>query len=58
MIPPDTPVTMKTLDDVLFMDRVNDLAFLVGDLLIVLMEHQSSLNENLPLRLLLYVARV
>jgi hypothetical protein len=58
VIPPDTPVTMKTLDDVLFMDRVNDLAFLVGDLLIVLMEHQSSLNENLPLRLLLYVARV
>jgi predicted transposase/invertase (TIGR01784 family) len=56
--PPDTPVTMETLDDVLFMDRVNDLAFLVKDLLIVLIEHQSSLNENLPLRLLLYIARV
>jgi hypothetical protein len=56
--PPDTSVTMETLDDVLFMDRVNDLAFLVEDLLIVLIEHQSSLNENLPLRLLLYIARV
>jgi predicted transposase/invertase (TIGR01784 family) len=56
--PPDTPVTMETLDDVLFMDRVNDLAFLVGNILIVLIEHQSSLNENLPLRLLLYIGRV
>jgi predicted transposase/invertase (TIGR01784 family) len=40
------------------MDRVNDLAFLIEDMLIVLIEHQSSLNENLPLRLLLYVARI
>jgi predicted transposase/invertase (TIGR01784 family) len=56
--PPGTPVKMQTLGDVLFMNRINDLAFLIGNLLIVLIEHQSSLNENLPLRLLLYIARV
>jgi hypothetical protein len=56
--PPGTQVTMETLDDVLFMDMVNDLAFMIGSLLIVLIEHQSSLSKNLPLRLLMYVARV
>jgi predicted transposase/invertase (TIGR01784 family) len=56
--PPGTLVKMQTFGDVLFMNRINDLAFLIGNLLIVLIEHQSSLNENLPLRLLLYIARV
>ena len=56
--PPDTPVKDMTLKDALYMDRVNDLSFLVGDVLIVLFEHQGSINENMPLRDLIYCGRV
>jgi hypothetical protein len=54
---PDTEIEIATLDDVLFMDRINDLAFLIHHRLIVLVEHQSTINENIPLRFLQYVAR-
>jgi hypothetical protein len=91
-----TPITITTLDDALFMDRVNDtlrpsasmlrasgrgtlffaairgrlvcahktmhrmvLSFTIGnDKLVVLIEHQSTINQNMPLRFLLYIARV
>ncbi|GHV25912.1 hypothetical protein FACS18948_0400 [Clostridia bacterium] len=53
----DTSIEDVTLDDVLFMDQVNDVAFNIGNKLVVLMEHQSSVNLNMPLRLLLYVGR-
>ncbi|MBO5825267.1 MAG: Rpn family recombination-promoting nuclease/putative transposase, partial [Treponema sp.] len=36
----------------------NDIAILVDDRLIVLVEHQSTINENMPLRLLEYVSRI
>lgn len=54
----DTPVVMETLDSVFFLDRRNDLAFRLGDKLIVLIEQQSTVNRNMPLRLFLYLARV
>ncbi|MDR2670124.1 MAG: Rpn family recombination-promoting nuclease/putative transposase [Oscillospiraceae bacterium] len=57
-LPPDTPVVDATLEDALFMDRCNDLAFVIGDKIVVCLEHQSTINENLPLRLLIYIARV
>ena len=56
--PPDTPVEDATLDNVLFKERANDLAFVVGGRIVVLIEHQSSINPNMPLRLLIYIARV
>jgi hypothetical protein len=46
------------LEDVLFMERINDLSFCIGDKIVVLFEHQSTINPNMPLRLLLYIARV
>ncbi|MDR3355568.1 MAG: Rpn family recombination-promoting nuclease/putative transposase [Spirochaetaceae bacterium] len=52
------PVTINTLSDVLYMERYNDISFTVGNKLVVLIEHQSSVNPNMPLRLLLYIARV
>ena len=55
---PDVPVIINTLNDVLFMDRVNDISFEIGGKLVVLLEHQSTLNPNMALRLLLYIARV
>ncbi len=53
----DTNINIITLDDVLFMDRNNDLCFTINDKLVVLIEHQSSINKNMPLRFLLYIAR-
>ena len=46
-----------TLEQVLFMNFKNDVAFIVDNRRIVLSEHQSTINPNLPLRLLMYIAR-
>jgi hypothetical protein len=53
-----TPVLVNTLSDTLFKGRKNDISFMLGDSLIVLMEHQSSINPNMPVRFLEYIARV
>ncbi len=50
-------IELVRLEDVFFKDMKNDIAFLVGDCQIVLGEHQSTWNENMPLRSLMYVAR-
>jgi len=57
-LPEDVPVTINTLQDVLFMDRINDISFEIDGKLIVLLEHQSTVNPNLPLRMLMYIARL
>jgi predicted transposase YdaD len=57
-IPPDVPISINTLEDVLFMEQINDLSFSIGDKIVVLIEHQSTINPNMPLRLLMYIARV
>jgi hypothetical protein len=57
-LPPDIPIDINTLSDVLFRTQRNDLSFLVGDHLIVLIEHQSTINNNIPFRFLLYIARL
>jgi len=56
--PDDTFVKIATLDDVLFTDRRNDIAFVLEDKIVILVEHQSTISENMPLRLLIYLARV
>ena len=53
----NTEVEIITLSDTMFLKQVNDLGFRIEDRLIVLVEQQSTLNENMALRLLLYVAR-
>jgi hypothetical protein len=55
---PDVPISVNTLTDVLFKDQINDLSFTVDNRLVVLIEHQSTINPNMPLRLLKYIARV
>jgi hypothetical protein len=57
-LPPDVHIDINTLSDVLFRTQRNDLSFLVGDRLIVLIEHQSTINNNIPFRFLLYIARL
>ena len=57
-IPPDAPVVINTLSDALYMRQINDVSFTVNNKLVVLIEHQSTINENVPVRLLMYIARV
>ena len=45
------------LENILYMPFANDIAFTVESKKIILGEHQSTLNRNMPLRCLLYVAR-
>jgi hypothetical protein len=52
------PVTINTLEGVLFMERINDISFEIAGKLVVLIEHQSTINPNMALRLLMYIARV
>ena len=48
-----------TIEDFIFVDGIyNDLAYLAEDELIVLIEHQSTINPNMPFRLFLYVASI
>ena len=49
-------VEIKTLKSVLFNRLKNDISFKVGDRFIVLFEHQSTINPNMPARMLLYSA--
>ena len=53
----DTPVEIVTLDNTFFGDRENDLSFIIDNRWIVLAEQQSTLCPNIPLRMLVYVAR-
>jgi hypothetical protein len=53
-IPPDIPIEINTLSGVLFLKQINDISFLIDTRLVVLIEHQSTICENLPLRMLEY----
>jgi len=50
-------ITMITLENVLFVGLINDISFVLDGRLIVMIEHQSTINPNMPLRFLLYAAR-
>ena len=55
--PPDTKIEIVTLSNAIFKGQLNDVAFVVDDRLVVLMEHQSTINNNIPLRMLMYLGR-
>jgi len=57
-LPKDIPVSINTLKNVLYMDLYNDISFEIGGKLVVLIEHQSTINPNIALRFLLYISRV
>ena len=40
------------------MDFINDISFEIGGKLVVLIEHQSTINPNMALRLLMYIGRI
>ncbi len=50
-------LTINTIDDVIYMKMKNDVSFILDNQM-VLLEHQSTYNPNMPLRGLLYFARL
>ena len=51
-------IQLTTLDWTFFTGIRNDVSFIVKEKHIVLLEHQSTCNENMPLRLLMYIAEI
>ena len=56
-LPAGTKVRKIRVDDVLYMNFCNDISFGIEDKVMVFGEHQSTINENMPLRELLYIGR-
>jgi len=54
----DDGLRFTTLENALFMDRLNDVSFTIGDKLVILLEHASAINQNMPIRALIYIGRV
>lgn len=50
-------ITLMTMEDVLYMGMKNDLSFLVTNI-VSMYEQQSSYNPNMPIRKLMYAARL
>ena len=51
----NTVIEMKSLDNVILSKQRNDIAFIIDNVLVVLVEHQSTLSLNMPLRALQYI---
>ena len=56
--PKTAKVEFNTLSNVLINSLQNDISFTIEGRYVVLIEHQSTVNENMPLRLLLYMAHI
>ena len=51
-------IDINTLEEALFAVRKNDISFTVDNKTVIIIEHQSTINENMPLRLLSYITRI
>ena len=49
-LPLDTELTYTTLTNAIYIDRKNDLGFVINNRHLVLVECQSTVNMNIPLR--------
>lgn len=56
-LPPDTELIYTTLQNAIYVDRSNDLGFIIKGRHLVLSECQSTINENIPMRCLGYISR-
>ena len=53
-----TRLKRVNLEQVLYMDYYNDIAVMVNEQFILMIEHQATINPNMPLRLLEYISRI
>ena len=56
-LPEGTKIRKFRVDNTIYMNFQNDISFDAGGKVIVFGEHQSAVNENMPLRSLLYIGR-
>lgn len=56
-LPEGTVIRKFRVNNIIYMNFQNDISFDVGGKVIVFGEHQSTINENMPLRSLLYIGR-
>ena len=49
-------IVLATINETLFTGIHNDVSFIVRNQYVLLTEHQSTINKNMPLRLLMYLA--
>ena len=54
----DTEVRPITLKQTIYTGKYNDVSMIINNKLIVLVEQQSTINENMPLRFLGYIAKI
>ena len=55
---PDIPIDINTLSNILVKGMINDISFIIDNRLIVLIEHQSTINNNMPLRIFKYIEKL
>ena len=53
-----TDVQPVMLEKVLYMKYYNDIAMLIDGKIVILIEHQSTINQSMPFRFLEYIARI
>ncbi len=51
-------IALATIDETLFTGIKNDVSFIVRKQHVLLTEHQSTINANMPLRLFMYLAEI
>jgi len=54
----NTEITINTLGESLLTPQKNDLSFIINGRLVILVEHQATINENMPFRFLQPIVRV
>ena len=54
----EVTIESEIIDQTLYNTYYNDVSMIINGKLIVLVEHQSTINENMPLRFLDYVVRL
>ncbi|MBR3706869.1 MAG: hypothetical protein IKM19_07845 [Firmicutes bacterium] len=56
--PPDTKIDINTIEEVFYKTQKNDISFTIDRTYIMLSEHQSTINPNMPLRDLMYILEI
>ena len=54
----ESMIEINTLKDVLFATIQNDLSFVINKKIVIFIEHQSTINENMPVRFLAYILSI
>ena len=49
---------INTIEEALYRSRKNDISFIIANTYLVITEHQSTINPNMPLRDLWYIAEI